>query len=87
MLGMQRMDALERIVIGGLYVILFFTIIAPILVVTGLVLGIIDVLWQLITNRPGIRPMNLFRSAWMAQIQNLTWALTGEGTFDLTIFG
>lgn len=87
MLGMQRMDALERIVIGGLYLILFFSIIAPILVVTGLVLGIIDVTWQLLTNREGIRPMNLFRSAWMAQIQNLTWALTGEGSFDLTIFG
>lgn len=82
-----RMKAVERLIVGGLYTALFLTIIAPLLVVVGIVLGLIDITWQLAFGREGIEPMNLFRSAWMAQIQNVTWAFTGEGDFQLTIFG
>ena len=85
--GGMRMDAVERIVVGGLYALLYFTIIAPILITVGLVLAVVDVLWQLVLGSEGIAPMNLFTSAWNAQFNNLTWALTGSGSFDLTIFG
>lgn len=85
--GGMRLDAVWRILIGGLYLLLFLAIIGPILLVTGLVLGTIDVLWQLVLGSEGIAPDNLFRDAWMAQLQNVTWVLTGEGEFQLTIFG
>jgi hypothetical protein len=80
------MDALGRVVVGGLYLILFVAFILPLLFTVGLVLGIIDVIWQFILNREGIEPMNLFRQAWMVQIQNATWALTGEGEFQLALW-
>ena len=86
MLGKYRMDALGRVVVGGLYLILFVAFILPLLFTVGLVLGIIDVIWQFILNREGIEPMNLFRQAWMVQIQNATWALTGEGEFQLALW-
>lgn len=86
MLGKYRMDALGRLLVGGLYLILFISLILPILLVTGVALAIIDVIWQFALNKEGIKPMNLFRSALMTQFQNVTWALTGEGDFQLAIF-
>lgn len=83
----KRMDGLARLVVGGLYTFLFLVIIAPILLFVGLVLAGVDIVWQIVVGSEGIAPNNLFRDAWMAQIQNLTWAFTGEGEFQLTIFG
>lgn len=85
MLGKFRMKALWRTLVGGLYLILFVSFILPLLLVVGVVLGIADVLWQFVFNKEGIKPMNLFRSAWMTQVQNATWALTGEGEFQLAL--
>jgi len=85
MLGKYRMDALGRVIVGGLYLILFLAFILPLLLVVGVVLAVVDVIWQFILNREGIEPMNLFRSAWMTQVQNATWALTGEGEFQLAL--
>lgn len=85
MLGKYRMDALGRVVVGGLYLILFISFILPLLLFVGVVLAIVDVVWQFVLNREGIEPMNLFRSAWMVQVQNATWALTGEGEFQLAL--
>jgi hypothetical protein len=82
-----RMDAVYRVVIGLTYLTLFVFVIAPLLLLVGLTLMVIDVTLQLVTGMEGIMPDNLFRDAWMAQVQNATWALTGEGEFMLTIFG
>jgi hypothetical protein len=83
----KRMDAVWRVLIGGTYLVLFAFIIAPLLFLVGLTLMVIDVVIQLVTGMEGIMPDNLFRDAWMRQVQNATWALTGEGEFELAIFG
>lgn len=83
----KRMDAVWRILVGGLYLLLFVLFIGPLLFTVGLVLGVIDVLWQLIVGSEGIMPRNLFTRAWNAQLDNVQWALFGTGEFELTIFG
>jgi hypothetical protein len=86
MLGEQRMDGLSRLLVGGLYLLLFMFIIAPVLFTVAVILGAIDVLWQLLTNRDGIMSSNLFTDVWETQLHNVRWALFGTGDFKLAIF-
>ena len=84
--GRNRMDALARLVVGTVYLILFLFVISPLLLGVGLILGAVDVLWQLGTNRDGIMSSNLFTDAWETQMHNVRWALFGTGDFRLAIF-
>lgn len=84
-IGTYRMDALWRVVVGGLYLVLFVALILPILLTVGVVLGVIDVLWQLIFNSDGIMSSNLFTRAWETQLDNARWALFGSGDFQLAL--
>jgi hypothetical protein len=85
MLGEQRMDALSRLVVGGLYLLVFTLIVAPVLFTVGFILGVVDIIWQGLFNREGIAPMNYFSKAWDTQYDNVLWVFTGKGEFQLAL--
>jgi hypothetical protein len=85
MLGENRMDALYRLVVGGIYGLLYITVIFWVLVIVGGILYAVDILWQFVTNREGIAPMNYYTKAWETQSENAMWAATGNGEFQLAI--
>jgi hypothetical protein len=53
--------------------------------VVGIVLWVVDTVWQFLTNREGIAPMNYYTKAWETQSENAMWSATGQGEFQLAI--
>ncbi len=85
-LGQNRWDGLSRLVVGGLYLLIFAFVVAPIIFTVGLIIGAVDILWQVLTNREGIMPTNLFTRSWDWVYGNVEWTLTGRGSFTLWPF-
>jgi hypothetical protein len=85
MLGENRTDALYRLVVGGIYGFLYITVIVWALLFVGGVLWVVDTVWQLLTDREGIAPMNYYSKSWETQSENAMWVATGQGEFQLAI--
>lgn len=81
----MRMDALWRI-LAFLWAYTVGGIVATIAVIIGIVWGLVDVTWQLITGRDGLssssRPAEIVRESIWWPIRLTVYSLTGKGEME-----
>lgn len=82
-IGKYRVKAAERVIVGGLFLFVASLVIAPLVAFVGIVLAVVDILWQLIFNSEGVAPTNLFTTFYDWLYANMMWTFTGRGEFTL----
>ena len=85
MFGEQRGQALWRI-LAFFYGATITTLLTAVVTVVGLIWGIIDILWQLVTNRNDLgetsTPARVVEGVLMWNVRLLVYSLTGAGRFE-----
>lgn len=84
-LGDNRMEALGRLIVGAVFLLIVLPFVVPLLVIGLVVLGLIDISWQFITNGSGGRVplMGYVKRVWDWGFGNLIWSVSAHDEFQL----
>ena len=82
-IGSGRRQAIKRLLIGIPYMIAYTLFLFPALLVLGIVLGVLDLAWRLVSNSHDSILARLYRPLWDWIGQNARWTLTGNGAFRI----
>ena len=75
---MSRLDALERLIFGVVYLPLYYFVLYPIVFFVSVVLTAIGIVWTLITGRETGRKERTTSSTWERISQPVTWVFSGD---------
>ena len=75
---MARREAGKRLLIGVVYVPIYYFVLYPLVIALGIVVALVDISWTLLTGR-SLRVKPTWASdSWESISQPITWIFSGE---------
>lgn len=75
---MSRLDALERLVFGVLYLPIYYFVLYPIVFFAGIILTAAGIIWTTLTGSDSTRRSDVTAGAWESISRPVTWVFSGK---------